>query len=195
MKIIISLFILFQILSTEAQTHKDSIIEFQNHLTQEYKNPDKSPLSKKEIKKFEGHDFFPIDENFKVKAEFEKIQNPTPFLMKTSSERLPTYEVFGIAIFEINNQKFQLNIYQSHRLREIEEYKNDLFLPFTDLTNGDQTYSGGRYIDLEIPDGNSIVIDFNKAYNPYCAYSHNYSCPKPPAENDLDIEIKAGIKL
>ena len=70
-----------------------------------------------------------------------------------------------------------------------------LFLPFTDNTNGVETYGGGRYIDLKIPAGNTINIDFNKAYNPYCAYSDKYSCPIPPPENHLDIEIKAGIKL
>ena len=70
-----------------------------------------------------------------------------------------------------------------------------MFLPFTDLTNGEETYEGGRYIELEIPDKNYIVIDFNKAYNPYCAYNYIYSCPIPPEENDLKIEIKAGVKL
>ena len=67
-------------------------------------------------------------------------------------------------------------------------------LPFTDLTNGNETYSGGRYIDLEIPEGNTIRIDFNKSYNPYCAYTEGYSCPIPPAENNLGYTITAGVK-
>ena len=75
-----------------------------------------------------------------------------------------------------------------------DEYKDYLFLPFTDLTNGDTTYGGGRYIDMRIPEKNTIILDFNQSYNPYCAYGGNYSCPIPPAENNLDIAITAGVK-
>ena len=114
--------------------------------------------------------------------------------MKTTTSRLPTYEVFGVATFVLDGKELQLNIYQSHRLRETEEYKDYLFLPFTDLTNGEETYGGGRFIDLEIPKGDYITIDFNKSYNPYCAYNKKYSCPIPPKENDLDVRILAGIK-
>ena len=69
-----------------------------------------------------------------------------------------------------------------------------MFLPFTDAGNGDESYGGGRYIELRIPEKDTIIIDFNKAYNPYCAYNHKYSCPIPPIENNIPIEIKAGVK-
>ena len=186
--------LLVQIHTVNAQSYSDSITEFQKHLDSEYKNPDKSPLPKKDLRKFKGHAFFPIDSLYKVRAKFERADNALPFFMKTTTGRLPKYEIYGIATFQIDNQELSLHIYQSHRLRNTEEYKNYLFLPFTDLTNGDETYGGGRFIDLEIPDGDTIVIDFNKAYNPYCAYSPKYSCPIPPEENDLPIAIKAGIK-
>ena len=77
-----------------------------------------------------------------------------------------------------------------------DQYKNYLFLPFTDATTGVETYESGRYIDLEINDikDNLVIIDFNKAYNPYCAYTTGYNCPIPPAENDLHIAITAGEK-
>lgn len=75
------------------------------------------------------------------------------------------------------------------------QYKDYLFFPFTDTTNGNETYDGGRYIDLRIPaSGNEIIIDFNKAYNPFCAYSAGYSCPIVPAENNLDIPITVGVR-
>ena len=77
---------------------------------------------------------------------------------------------------------------------ENPDYFDYLFLPFLDLTNGKTTYSGGRYIDLRIPEGDTIIIDFNKAFNPYCAYSHHYSCPVVPSENYLDFEVRAGVK-
>jgi uncharacterized protein (DUF1684 family) len=79
-------------------------------------------------------------------------------------------------------------------LTKQKEYVNYLFLPFSDVTSGDQSYLGGRYIDLKIPEGDLITIDFNKAYNPYCAYNSDYSCPLVPLENDLNVAIKAGVK-
>ena len=69
-----------------------------------------------------------------------------------------------------------------------------MFLPFSDLTSGNETYGGGRYIDLEIPKGKTITIDFNQAYNPYCAYNPKYSCPIVPAENELLTNVNAGVK-
>lgn len=79
-------------------------------------------------------------------------------------------------------------------MRETEEYRDYLFLPYTDLTNAIETYGGGRFMDLLIPSGDTIIIDFNKSYNPSCAYNHAYSCPIPPEENDLNIRITAGVK-
>ncbi|MCK5678470.1 MAG: DUF1684 domain-containing protein, partial [Flavobacteriaceae bacterium] len=87
-----------------------------------------------------------------------------------------------------------LEIYQNQKLILTTDYEDYLFLPFTDKTNGESTYGGGRYLDLKIPDGDTTVIDFNKAYNPYCAYNHKYSCPIPPKANQLDVEINAGVK-
>ena len=192
-----SLTVLFLSLSLlcKAQDYKQSITEFQDHLNEEYRDPARSPLTEKDLKTFKAHDFFAVDENFRVEAKFERVANAIPFLMQTTTDRLPTYEVYGIATVVIGEETYHLNIYQSHKLRETEQYKNHLFLPFTDLTNGKETYSGGRFIDLEIPEGDMIVIDFNKAYNPYCAYNTKYSCPIPPKENDLPVKIEAGLRL
>ena len=192
------LFILLLLISTchiFAQDHENSIMEFQLELNKDFKDSSKSPLPKEEIESFEGLDFYPIDEKYCVKATFIRTENAVPFKMKTTTDRLPTYEVYGVATFQIDNQEFKLNIYQSHSLRETEAYKSYLFLPFTDATNGEETYGGGRFIDLEIPEDGFITIDFNKAYNPYCSYNHTYSCPIPPKENDLNIPIEAGVKL
>ena len=114
--------------------------------------------------------------------------------MKTSTDRLPEYVKYGEASFEIEDEKIILNIYQNIKYSKIEEYKDDLFLPFTDYTSGDGSYCGGRYIDLKIPDNEFIILDFNKSYNPYCAYNKKYSCPIPPIENDIVLRIEAGIK-
>ncbi len=78
-------------------------------------------------------------------------------------------------------------------LKNKPEYRK-LFVPFNDYTNGVSSYGGGRYLDIDIPAGDKTIIDFNFAYNPYCAYHDRWSCPIPPSENNLDIEVEAGVK-
>src|SRR5690606_31966341 len=149
---------------------------------------------KKDLASFKKLDFFPIDTSFSVIAEFRRTPNEQPFLMPTTTERMSQEVLFGVVSFELNGQEFELNVYQNLQLRETEEFRDYLFLPFSDLTNGQETYGGGRYLDLTIPQGDSIVLNFNKAYNPYCAYNEKYSCPIVPKENNLDYAIKAGVK-
>lgn len=189
------IFLLTFYASAFSQDYVQSIIEFQTKLNQEFRNPDESPLTQEDFEKFDSLTFFPINEKFRVIAKFERIENAVPFKMKTTTDRLPVYEIYGVATFTLDDIEYRLNIYQSHSLREKEEYKSYLFLPFTDVTNGVESYGGGRFIDLLIPEGDQIVIDFNMSYNPYCAYNHTYSCPIPPEENDLNCEIRAGVKL
>jgi uncharacterized protein (DUF1684 family) len=176
-----------------AQVEEKSAAEFQQDLNAQFKDIEESPLKKK-AKRFKGHNFFPIDSIYRVEANFVRMLNAIPFQMKTTTSRLPIYEKYGEAVFTIQGEELRLGIFQSHGLREDEEYENHLFLPFTDLTNGEESYAGGRFLDLEIPEGDVIIIDFNKAYNPYCAYNSDYSCPIPPAENDLKIKILAGVR-
>ena len=98
--------------------------------------------------------------------------------------------------FKLNGKDLELTLYRNIGLMVNPIYRNLLFLPFTDETTGELTYGGGRYIDLDIKDidKNKITIDFNKAYNQYCAYSDGYRCPVPPEENDLAVSISAGEK-
>ena len=142
--------------------------------------------------------FFTINEKYKVTADLEETTNSKWFSMETSGAIKKTFRVFGILHFSINDTTVTLNIYQSQNLMNIAEYKSHLFLPFTDITSGEETYAAGRYIDLDISDikNNKLVIDFNKAYNPYCAYvSGKYNCPIPPKENQLPVAILAGEKI
>lgn len=168
--------------------------QFQDNLNKSFADSLSSPLLEKDLKEFKGLDFYPIDEKYIVKAKFKKSKNQKAFEMKTSTERLPKYIKYGEISFVLNGEKCKLNVYQNLELIKRKEYKNYLFLPFSDLTSGNETYIGGRYLDLEIPLGNSIIIDFNKAYNPYCAYNYKYSCPLVPLENDLKTAVKAGVK-
>lgn len=176
-----------------SQDYQKSILKFQEELNAEYKNPEESPLSAKEQKEFKSLPFFPIDEHYKVLAKFEKLPPSSFFQMKTTANSMKDYDVYGVLTFNFEGKEYRLNVYQSHMLRTQEKYKDYLFLPFTDKTNGDETYGGGRYMDLKIPDGDTMELDFNKAYNPFCAYAEGYACPIPPRENDLDLTIRAGV--
>ncbi|GAA4315964.1 DUF1684 domain-containing protein [Christiangramia aestuarii] len=171
-----------------------SAIEYQQELNREFADPEETPLEEKDLKEFEGLDFFPVDPAYIVKAEFLRTPAEPPFAMKTSTDRLPIYVKYGELYFELKGKEMKLNVYQNQDLVQDPEYFDYLFLPFTDLTNGKATYGGGRYIDMRIPESDEVILDFNKAYNPYCAYSGKYSCPVPPEENNLQVEIEAGVK-
>jgi uncharacterized protein (DUF1684 family) len=171
-----------------------AVEKFQNELNAEYADAKTSPLLPEDLKTFHSLEYYPANEKFFVVAKFIRTENEQPFEMKTSTDRRPVYVKYGEAHFSIDSQNFQLNLYRNIELTKKEQYKDYLFLPFSDLTCGNESYIGGRYIDMKIPKGDTIVIDFNTAYNPYCAYSYKYSCPKVPLENDLKIAIRAGVK-
>ncbi len=170
------------------------IKQYQEELNASYKNPEESPLEPEDLAEFTGLPFFSVNEKYRIAARFVRTPGSKPFKMATSNGRLPVYEKYGEAHFELDGKQVVLPVYQNHELREIEKYKDYLFLPFKDQTNGDSSYGGGRYVELSIPAGDTIVIDFNKAYNPYCAYSFRYSCPIPPKENRIALAIPAGVK-
>lgn len=141
--------------------------------------------------------FFPVNEKFLITCRFERTQNSPWFRMETSGPIKKNYRVYGIIYFTLNDTAVKLHIYQSQDLMTTSKYRDHLFIPFTDATSGEETYESGRYIDLEIKDitGDKFIIDFNKAYNPYCAYvSGKFNCPIPPAENRLVVAIPAGEK-
>jgi len=173
----------------------EAIIAFQEKLNEEYKNRQESPLEAEDFGMFEGHDFFPIDIDYRVNAKLTVTEGTPFFAMKTTTSRFSTERVYGYVAFTLAGKDFELPVYQSKDLMTTEAYADYLFFPFTDETNGKQTYGGGRYIELRIPkEGDYLVIDFNMAYNPYCAYSSRFSCPIVPAENQMDIEVPVGVR-
>jgi uncharacterized protein (DUF1684 family) len=171
-----------------------TVIEYQKNLNKEYANSETSPLDSADLVKFSSLNFFSPGKEYVVTATFEKRKKMKKFKMKTSTDRKPEYVIYGEVHFILKGISFKLSVYQNVELSKKPGFEKYLFLPFTDLTNGETTYGGGRYIDLKIPDGKELVIDFNQAYNPYCAYAHRYSCPIPPAENFLNIKVEAGVK-
>jgi uncharacterized protein len=190
MKYVFSLLLVFcGYISTAQLSYRDSI-----------KSYIKNYINTHEVVKGEGRKsfrFFDINEKYRVVAKFEKAQTDQWFEMPTSGRIKKVFRVYGILSFKINDTLVKLNLYQSQGLMNNDQYKNYLFLPFTDATTGNETYESGRYIDLQTSDikNNEVVIDFNKAYNPYCAYvSGVYNCPIPPPSNHLAVAIRAGEK-
>lgn len=141
--------------------------------------------------------FYAIDPGYCVPVRMERIIGASWFDMPTSGKVSKAFRIYGILYFTLDGKALRLHVYQSKNLSSDPQYANYLFVPFTDKTNGETTYENGRYIDLNTDDFISadFRLDFNKAYNPYCAYiSNQYNCPVPPKENDLPVEIKAGEK-
>ena len=170
------------------------ILNFQKELNEEFKDPETSPLPDRFRKDFDGLDFFTPDTSYVVTAKFTRTPEAIPFMMPTTTNRESEEVVYGIAEFTLNGKTHRLEVYQNKELMTEEGYEDYLFLPFADHTNGETTYTGGRYIDLKIPRTNSLVIDFNKAYNPFCVYNKKYSCPIVPGVNALNTKIMAGVK-
>jgi uncharacterized protein (DUF1684 family) len=189
-------FLLFSFFAANSQdeTALAEIRQFQDELNAQYKSADKSPLDSKDRKRFKKHDFYKADLKYRVVAKLDRNVNAEILHIKTSTERVAKYKKYALATFQIDGQYYSLTLYQSMDLLRSPEYKDYLFLPFLDKTSGEESYGAGRYIDLRMTEGDEIVIDFNKAYNPYCAYSNRYSCPRVPEENNLGVEIRAGIK-
>ena len=144
---------------------------------------DQSPLTPDQKKEFEGLNYYPVREDFRFELEVEKYTEPQEIQMQTSTGDLRTFTRFGRVTFEVDGLSASLTIFSN---------EHGFFVPFVDAGAGKVTYGAGRYLDPELNEAGNLVLDFNLAYNPYCAYNDLYSCPIPPAENRLSVAIKAG---
>jgi uncharacterized protein (DUF1684 family) len=176
-----------------AQSFSEEIRKFQDNYKKEFLRSANSPLKKADLPFLQ---FYNPDSTYRVKARFEKTRGGKSFEMPTYSGVKKTYVRYGVLKFRVNGKRETLNVYRSLSLQAQAKYKDYLFIPFKDKTNGTESYGGGRYIDLKTTDieDNTYILDFNKAYNPYCAYSSGYNCPIPPAANHLSVAISAGEK-
>ncbi|WP_442265342.1 DUF1684 domain-containing protein [Tenacibaculum sp. ZS6-P6] len=194
-KIIIFLFVYTLIISCNSGKRiPQGKSEFQREMNAKFKDASTSPLTKSGLKNFKGLDFFPINNKFKVIAQLTKTPEAKTFNFPTTTSRIAKYKKYGIINFSIDGQSFELDIYKDPNPEP--DYINHLFLPFLDETNGKGSYGGGRFIDVlttDIKEDGTVTIDFNTAYNPYCAYSDRYSCPITPRNNSLAIAIEAGV--
>lgn len=147
-----------------------------------------SPLRREQKKGFEGLLYFKENPALRFRVKLEKHAKPEHIQMQTSTGHAAAYLRYAVARFTVGEQPQALQVYKS-------EEQDALFLPFTDATTGNESYGAGRYLDPEEAADGTITLDFNLAYNPYCAYDPiNWSCPLPPAENRLKVRIEAGEK-
>ena len=192
-----SLFVFFHFALLFSQSnYEQKIRQYQKNQTETFQNKKTSPLTDQDLKNFRALPYFPIDRNYRVIASFKRTPLAPYFVIKTTTHRKPLYQKYGIATFVLNGTKLELSMYQSYTDKHNFINNQALFLPFKDTSNEEESYEGGRYLNVYISDivNDRIVLDFNKSYNPYCAYNYQYSCPLPPVENHLNTAILAGIK-
>jgi len=147
-----------------------------------------SPLAHSKTRSLKMLRYFPPDPKYKVDAMFHEFDNPGRVSMTTSKGTRQQFHRLGYFEFDIEGRKVKLQAYKS-----AERESNELFIPFRDGTSGKESYGAARYLDIEeTAEDDNYVIDFNYAYNPYCAYSDDYVCPLPPKENWLEVKILAG---
>jgi len=194
MKYLFSALLLLPCFSSFAQTYADSIQQHRQHYKEEFITEERSPIH--------GNDtaylrFFAPDETYRITGKFELTPQAEAFDMPTHSGKTKKFRQYGLVTFFVHDTECSLQVFQNLGLLKDPKYADHLFIPFTDGTTYTETYGGGRYLDLSIKDINNgkLVIDFNKCYNPYCAYAEGYNCPIPPVENRLPVGIRAGNAL
>jgi uncharacterized protein (DUF1684 family) len=150
-----------------------------------------SPFSGHE-ESFNGLKYYPADAKYRINAALSKIDNPKTIVLPTSDNKDKRYLEYAYAEFDLDGRHCKLLILE---IMEMGPYRGTLFLAFGDATSATETYGAGRYLDIKKVSGStSITLDFNEAYNPYCAYNDDFSCPFPPRENLMEVAIKAGEK-
>lgn len=183
--------VLLSISCTRKSDYENTVDKFRSQTIGFYTNPKESPLDSNELKSFKGISYFPIDVSFKVMAQMMWLPQTQLFEMKQSGGDTRQYMKVAELHFEIGGKSQTLMAYQT----ESQRTEHKLFIPFTDATNGKETYGGGRYLDVIFnPASTEVELDFNFAYAPFCAYTHSFSCPVVPAENRLECEVRAGEK-
>ena len=185
--------IIHQTVYAQKSTYVSEIKTYQHKLNHEFADPTETPLTEEGLARFDSLNFFKINATYLVKAYLVKTPKSKPFKMLTTTNRKPDYRQYGTVSFMLKDTLCTLSVFENLRFKSDTTRTPYLFLPFKDYTNGGESYGGGRFLDLKIPADDTLHIDFNKAYNPYCAYSARYSCPIPPKENELKVHIAAGV--
>jgi uncharacterized protein (DUF1684 family) len=164
----------------------DELKHFRNQKDDFFQNSPQSPLTNEQKDSFEGLRYFPEDDGLRFELQIDEYDNQDEVQIQTNTGEIQTYTRYGKVDFEVDGEPASLTVYEN---------MNGFFLPFADALAGDETYGAGRYLDPHELPGGKLLIDFNMAYNPYCAYNENWSCPLTPPENRLDVPIRAGERV
>ncbi len=160
--------------------------EFRKEKDEFFAHHPQSPLTREQRKEFNGLNYFPEDESLRLEVQAEEFPQKDSIQMQTTTGDVQEYVRYGRFRFEVDGQTAELTLYQS---------QHGFFLPFVDSLAGSETYPAGRYLDPDPLPGNRFLVDFNLAYNPYCAYNEMWSCPITPFENRVKVPIRAGEKI
>ncbi len=173
---------------TVAKEYVQSIERKRVEIDEFMKYSGESPLPSGDVADFTGLKYYPVDPSFRVPAKIERFAAQELIEVPTSAGTVDSYSRYGLISFEIDGQNLTFEAWKPLD----GAVSNRLFVAFTDSTSGDETYGGGRYLNLYISGGNTVTIDFNLAHNPYCVYDPTYICPLAPPENRLSVAVRAG---
>jgi uncharacterized protein (DUF1684 family) len=171
-------------LTMSQQDYNAEIVDVRNEYRDNMLEIENSPVEN--IKGFSNFRYFDPKEEWKLFVDFESSPSEQTFPMTMTDQSVESIKMVGYAVISLNNKEYKLMLFD-----EGDHY----LLPFTDDTNGEETYGGGRYINVPKTSNNKLLVDFNMAHNFYCVYNLNFVCPVPPSENDIDFRIDAGEKV
>jgi uncharacterized protein (DUF1684 family) len=160
--------------------------KFRQEKDEFFKASPHSPLEPTQKKSFKGLNYFPDNPALRLEVTIEEFPDKKTVGMQTSTGEVQMYQRYGKFKFTVEGQEAELTVYSN---------EHGFFLPFVDALAGRETYGAGRYVEPEPLAAGKLLVDFNQAYNPYCAYNANWSCPLPPRENRLQVPIRAGEKI
>jgi uncharacterized protein len=173
----------------DTETWARALAAFRAEKDEFFRAGEDSPLPPGERPAFSGLKYFDPDPSFRVEVSLQRYSNPASVMMVTSKGSRQLFNRVGHFDLVLDGKEVRVQAYQSAGRDE-----PSIFIPFRDATSGKESYGAARYLDLEVEHDDNYALDFNYAYNPYCAYSEDYVCPLPPQENWLTVPISAGEK-
>lgn len=185
--VVLALIFIFQLVLNDDE-YMIEMRRYRDKRAEMFKNPDDSPLPDSLIAQFPGVEYFPIERKWRISGKWKKNPKFEKIEVPRTARGPEEYIVAGWVNFKVNGKMQKLTAYQTN-----PNDSKTLFVPFRDATTSKTTYGGGRYIDTRLAN-DRVMLDFNKAYNPFCVYNFDYACPIPPEENTLKIAVEAGEK-
>jgi uncharacterized protein (DUF1684 family) len=175
----------------DEQSYRSAVLAFRAKVDRHFRDPHLSPLTQLDQQNYVGLNYFEIHPKMDLKGGFVQASDDSIFAMPTYNNETLPFAHYGTVTASYEGREIQLKVF---RRKVGERLSRTVLIPFRDVTNGQETYAGGRYIELDLPFEEPLRLDFNKATNPWCAYNSKYACPIPPAENHLDFPVRAGEK-